>query len=204
METKKGSYRFTEIEKKWQRFWESNKTFKAADCDDSKPKYYILDMFPYPSGQGLHVGHPEGYTASDIVSRYKRMKGFNVLHPFGWDAFGLPAEQYAIQTGTHPAQTTQNNIDNMRSQTKSLGFSYDWDRQVDTTDPNYYKWTQWIFLKLFNSYFDENDTAWPMKPKRPSTGVRRWGRYWQMKKWSEASAKEEAIPSSENPCDSGC
>jgi len=157
METKKGSYRFTEIEKKWQRFWESNKTFKAADCDDSKPKYYILDMFPYPSGQGLHVGHPEGYTASDIVSRYKRMKGFNVLHPFGWDAFGLPAEQYAIQTGTHPAQTTQNNIDNMRSQTKSLGFSYDWDRQVDTTDPNYYKWTQWIFLKLFNSYFDENE-----------------------------------------------
>jgi leucyl-tRNA synthetase len=157
METKKPSYRFTEIEKKWQRFWESNKTFKAADCDDSKPKYYILDMFPYPSGQGLHVGHPEGYTASDIVSRYKRMKGFNVLHPFGWDAFGLPAEQYAIQTGTHPAQTTQSNIDNMRSQTKSLGFSYDWDRQVDTTDPNYYKWTQWIFLKLFNSYFDENE-----------------------------------------------
>ena len=157
METKKPSYRFTEIEKKWQRFWESNKTFKATDCDDSKPKYYILDMFPYPSGQGLHVGHPEGYTASDIVSRYKRMKGFNVLHPFGWDAFGLPAEQYAIQTGTHPAQTTQNNIDNMRSQTKSLGFSYDWDRQVDTTDPNYYKWTQWIFLKFFNSYFDENE-----------------------------------------------
>ncbi|MFH1718961.1 MAG: leucine--tRNA ligase, partial [Planctomycetota bacterium] len=148
-------YRFGEIEKKWQRFWEQSRTFKARDCDDSRPKYYVLDMFPYPSGQGLHVGHPEGYTASDIVARYKRMKGFNVLHPFGWDAFGLPAEQHAIKTGTDPKETTQNNIDNMRRQTKSLGFSYDWDREVATTDPGYYKWTQWIFLKLFNSYFDE-------------------------------------------------
>jgi leucyl-tRNA synthetase len=152
---KKGLYKFGEIEKKWQQFWAERKTFAAKDCDASKPKYYCLDMFPYPSGQGLHVGHPEGYTASDIVARYKRMKGFNVLHPFGWDAFGLPAEQYAVQTGTAPGKTTQKNIDNMRRQTKSLGFSYDWDREVNTTDPNYYKWTQWIFLKLFNSYFDE-------------------------------------------------
>ncbi len=150
-----GLYRFGEIEKKWQRFWEESRTFRARDCDTSRPKYYVLDMFPYPSGQGLHVGHPEGYTASDIVARYKRAKGFNVLHPFGWDAFGLPAEQHAIQTGTDPKETTQKNIDNMRRQTKSLGFSYDWDREVATTDPKYYKWTQWIFLKLFNSYFDE-------------------------------------------------
>jgi len=155
MDEKKGSYNFNEIEKKWQRFWEENKTFKAKDCDNSRCKYYVLDMFPYPSAAGLHVGHPEGYTASDIVARYKRMKGFNVLHPMGWDAFGLPAEQYAVATGTHPAQTTQKNIDGMRRQIKSLGFSYDWDREVNTTDPNYYKWTQWIFLKFFNSYFDE-------------------------------------------------
>ena len=155
MSSKKGSYKFSEIEKKWQQFWQKNKTFKANDCDDSKPKYYVLDMFPYPSAQGLHVGHPEGYTASDIVARYKRMKGFNVLHPMGWDAFGLPAEQYAVQTRTHPAKTTQKNIDSMRKQIKALGFSYDWDREVNTTDPNYYRWTQWIFLKFFNSYFDQ-------------------------------------------------
>jgi leucyl-tRNA synthetase len=156
------TYDFNEIEKKWQNFWDENKTFKAIDNDDVKPKYYVLDMFPYPSGQGLHVGHPEGYTASDIVARYKRTKGFNVLHPMGWDAFGLPAEQYAVQTGTHPAQTTQKNIDSMRRQIKSLGFSYDWDRQVDTTDPKYFRWTQWIFLKMFNSYFD--DTEQKAKP----------------------------------------
>jgi len=157
MRSKKGLYKFGEIEKKWQRFWKEHKTFKAKDCDNSAPKYYVLDMFPYPSGQGLHVGHPEGYTASDIVARYKRMKGFNVLHPFGWDAFGLPAEQHAVDTGTAPKATTQKNIDNMRQQTKSLGFSYDWDREVDTTDPNYYRWTQWIFLKFFNSYFDRTE-----------------------------------------------
>jgi leucyl-tRNA synthetase len=165
----KGSYDFTQIEAKWQKYWQDFKTFRTPDGLaaakngkpdptlplEQRPKYYVLDMFPYPSGAGLHVGHPEGYTASDIVTRYKRMTGFNVLHPIGWDAFGLPAEQYAVQTGTHPAVTTQKNIDNMRRQIRSLGFSYDWDRQVDTTDPNYYKWTQWIFLKFYNSYFDE-------------------------------------------------
>jgi leucyl-tRNA synthetase len=151
----KGLYKFYEIEKKWQQFWEQSGTFKAVDCDGSRPKYYVLDMFPYPSGQGLHVGHPEGYTASDIVARYKRMKGFNVLHPMGWDAFGLPAEQYAVQTGTPPEETTRKNVDNIRRQIKSLGFSYDWDREVNTTDPNYYRWTQWIFLKMFNSFFDQ-------------------------------------------------
>ena len=155
MNVKKGGYNFNAIEKKWQRFWEERKAFKANDCDDSKPKYYVLDMFPYPSAAGLHVGHPEGYTASDIVTRYKRMKGFNVLHPMGWDAFGLPAEQYAVETGTHPAETTQRNIEGMRRQIESLGFSYDWNREVNTTDPNYYRWTQWVFLKFFNSYFDE-------------------------------------------------
>ncbi len=154
MNVKKAGYDFNAIEKKWQQYWEQHKTFKAKDCDDSRPKYYVLDMFPYPSAAGLHVGHPEGYTASDIVARYKRMKGFNVLHPMGYDAFGLPAEQYAIQTGTDPKTTTQKNVDNIRKQIKSLGFSYDWEREVTTTDPNYYKWTQWIFLKLFNSYFD--------------------------------------------------
>jgi len=155
--SKKGLYRFIKIEKKWQQFWEEHRTFRAKDCDPSRPKYYVLDMFPYPSAQGLHVGHPEGYTASDIIARYKRMKGFNVLHPMGWDAFGLPAEQYAVETGMHPAETTQKNIDTMRRQIKSLGFSYDWDREVNTTDPNYYKWTQWIFLKMFNSYFDKTE-----------------------------------------------
>jgi len=172
MRSKKGLYKFGEIEKKWQQFWEQHKTFKAKDCDTSKPKYYVLDMFPYPSGQGLHVGHPEGYTASDIVARYKRMNGFNVLHPFGWDAFGLPAEQHAVDTGTAPKATTQKNIDNMRQQTKSLGFSYDWDREVNTTDTNYYKWTQWIFLKFFNSYFDKTQQkARPIEELRIPQGL---------------------------------
>lgn len=139
----------SQIEKKWQNYWVSHKTFKTPPPDKSKPKYYALDMFPYPSGDGLHVGHPEGYTATDITSRYKRMRGFNVLHPMGWDAFGLPAEQYAIQTGTHPAATTAKNINRFREQLQMLGFSYDWDGEVDTTDAGYYKWTQWIFLKLF-------------------------------------------------------
>ncbi|MGG3736501.1 leucine--tRNA ligase [Aeribacillus pallidus] len=151
-----------EIEKKWQKYWEENKTFKTVD-DDSKPKFYALDMFPYPSGAGLHVGHPEGYTATDILSRMKRMQGYNVLHPMGWDAFGLPAEQYALDTGNDPAEFTKKNIDNFRRQIKSLGFSYDWDREINTTDPNYYKWTQWIFLKLYEkglAYIDEVPVNW--------------------------------------------
>ncbi len=146
-------YIFSEIEKKWQKYWEENKTFKTTD-DTSKKKYYILDMFPYPSGAGLHVGHPEGYTATDIIARYKRMNQFNVLHPMGWDAFGLPAEQYAIQTGTHPSITTRKNCDTFRRQIKELGLSYDWDREINTTDANYFKWTQWIFIRLFNTWFD--------------------------------------------------
>jgi leucyl-tRNA synthetase len=148
-------YKFSEIEKKWQRYWEENKTFKTPDDLTNPKKCYVLDMFPYPSGAGLHVGHPEGYTATDIYSRYKRMKGFNVLHPMGWDAFGLPAEQYAIQTGTHPAVTTRNNCDTFRRQIKELGLSYDWDKEINTTDPKYFKWTQWIFIRLYNTWFDE-------------------------------------------------
>lgn len=145
----KRAYPFHEIEPKWQLFWEKNKTFRTPDeVDTSKPKFYVLDMFPYPSGAGLHVGHPLGYTATDILARFKRMQGFNVLHPMGWDAFGLPAEQYAIDTGTHPKITTKRNIDRFRSQLKSLGFSYDWDREISTTEPKYYRWTQWIFLQL--------------------------------------------------------
>ena len=147
-------YKFSEIEKRWQQYWEEHQVNRTED-DFSKPKFYILDMFPYPSGAGLHVGHPEGYTATDIVARYKRMNGFNVLHPMGWDAFGLPAEQYAIQTGTHPAETTNKNCDNFRRQIKSLGLGYDWEREINTTDPKYFKWTQWIFKRLYNTWFDE-------------------------------------------------
>ncbi|MBT3228879.1 MAG: leucine--tRNA ligase [Candidatus Marinimicrobia bacterium] len=142
-------YPFDQIESKWQKHWDENKTFKALDHLTDKPKYYILDMFPYPSGAGLHVGHPEGYTATDMLARYKRMRGFNVLHPMGWDAFGLPAEQYAIETGTPPAIKTAENIATFKRQIKSLGFSYDWDREINTTDEAYYKWTQWIFLQLY-------------------------------------------------------
>ncbi len=141
------------IEPCWQKFWEEHKVFRTPDVS-AKPKFYILDMFPYPSGAGLHVGHPEGYTATDILARYQRMKGFNVLHPMGWDAFGLPAEQYAIETGTHPRETTQRNIATFRRQIKMLGFSYDWDREIDTTDPKYFQWTQWIFLQLFDTWYD--------------------------------------------------
>jgi len=148
-------YNFSEIEKKWQQYWEENKTFKTPDDFSNSKKFYILDMFPYPSGSGLHVGHPEGYTATDIVAWYKRMKGFNVLHPMGWDAFGLPAEQFAIQSGTHPAIITNNNCDTFRRQIKSLGLGYDWDREINTTDPGYFKWTQWIFIRLYNTWFDE-------------------------------------------------
>ena len=155
-------YDFIEIERKWQEFWEKENTFKAED-NSQKPKYYALDMFPYPSGAGLHIGHPEGYVASDIIARYKKACGFNVLHPMGWDAFGLPAEQYAIKTGTHPSLTTQTNVDNFRRQIKSIGFAIDWEREINTTDPSYYKWTQWIFLKLFQrglAYVDEKPVWW--------------------------------------------
>jgi leucyl-tRNA synthetase len=148
-------YNFKEIEKKWQKYWEENKTFRTSDDTSNPNKCYVLDMFPYPSGAGLHVGHPEGYTATDIFTRFKRMKGFNVLHPMGWDAFGLPAEQYAIQTGTHPSMTTKNNCDTFRRQIRELGLSYDWEREINTTDPGYYKWTQWIFIHIYNTWFDE-------------------------------------------------
>ncbi|SNG27317.1 leucyl-tRNA synthetase [Streptococcus pneumoniae] len=141
-------YNHKEIEPKWQGYWAEHHTFKTG-TDASKPKFYALDMFPYPSGAGLHVGHPEGYTATDILSRYKRAQGYNVLHPMGWDAFGLPAEQYAMDTGNDPAEFTSENIANFKRQINALGFSYDWDREVNTTDPNYYKWTQWIFTKLY-------------------------------------------------------
>lgn len=158
------AYPFKEIEAKWQRRWDTDKTFKTGDKPDpAKPKYYVLDMFPYPSGEGLHVGHPEGYTASDIIARYKRMRGYNVLHPIGWDAFGLPAEQYAIKTGTHPRITTEKNIAQFRRQLKALGFSYDWDREVNTTDPGYYRWTQWIFKLLADrglAYQEEKPVWW--------------------------------------------
>ena len=144
------AYNFQEIEKKWQNYWDDNKTFKTDVWDFSKPKFYALDMFPYPSGQGLHVGHPEGYTATDIMSRMRRMQGYNVLHPMGWDAFGLPAEQYAINTGNHPEGFTKTNIETFKRQLKMLGFSFDWDKEISTCDPAYYKWTQWIFKQLYN------------------------------------------------------
>ncbi|MBQ1751356.1 MAG: leucine--tRNA ligase, partial [Bacteroidales bacterium] len=156
-------YNFIEIERKWQSYWAENHTFKAV-ADPSKPKYYVLDMFPYPSGAGLHVGHPLGYIASDIFSRYKRLKGFNVLHPMGYDAFGLPAEQYAIQTGQHPEKTTFQNVARYRSQLDRIGFSYDWEREFRTSDPDYYKWTQWAFLKMFGSWYDRDmDKARPIE-----------------------------------------
>lgn len=155
------SYPFSIIEMKWQNYWEKNAIF-SVDMDVEKPKYYVLDMFPYPSAEGLHVGHPEGYTASDIIARYKRMKGFHVLHPMGWDAFGLPAERYAMKTKIHPRETTKKNIANFRRQCKSLGFSYDWNREINTTEPEYYKWTQWIFLKILNSFYDPD-----LKKARP-------------------------------------
>ena len=156
------SFNHLEIEKKWQQYWAENKTFKTEDHSE-KPKFYALDMFPYPSGAGLHVGHPEGYTATDIMSRFRRMQGYNVLHPMGWDAFGLPAEQYAIDTGNDPAEFTLKNIQTFKRQIQSLGFSYDWDREINTTDPNYYKWTQWIFIQLYNkglAYVDEVAVNW--------------------------------------------
>jgi leucyl-tRNA synthetase len=174
MSERRKPYPFDRIEPKWQEVWEKRRAFHASNpgeenFDPAKPKYYILDMFPYPSGAGLHVGHPEGYTATDIIARYKRMRGFNVLHPMGWDAFGLPAEQYAIKTGQHPAITTRENVAKFKSQLKQIGFSYDWEREINTTDPHYYKWTQWIFLQLYNSWFNpETNKAEPINTYRGS------------------------------------
>ena len=175
MSERKKPYPFDVFEPKWQQIWDERKTFKVSNpgeggVDASKPKYYVLDMFPYPSGAGLHVGHPEGYTATDIVARFKRMNGFNVLHPMGWDSFGLPAEQYAIKTGQHPSVTTFQNIDNFRRQLKMLGFSYDWDREIATTDHEYVRWTQWIFLQLYNSYYNRE-----LKKARPVSELEEQG-----------------------------
>src|SRR5437660_2619272 len=188
MSSGRKQYPFQLIEPKWQKVWDEQQIFRAWNPGDAipqghpfarrhdlegkataelPPKYYILDMFPYPSGAGLHVGHPEGYTATDILARYKRAQGFHVLHPMGWDAFGLPAEQYAIKTGQHPRKTTAQNIATFKRQIKSLGFSYDWTREIDTTDPNYFKWTQWIFLKLYNSWSNpDTNKAEPIESLR--------------------------------------
>lgn len=189
-------YPFNDIEARWQQHWESNKTFHA-DPQAGKPKYYVLDMFPYPSGAGLHVGHPEGYTATDIIARYKRMRGFNVLHPMGWDAFGLPAEQYAVKTGVHPAITTRQNVETFRRQLKMIGFSYDWDREINTTDPRYVKWTQWIFSQLYKqglAYLAEVPVNWcpelgtvlaneevPEQVEKGYTVIRRPMRQWMLR-----------------------
>jgi leucyl-tRNA synthetase len=186
-------YPFDQIEPKWQAIWDERCAFHApnpgeTNFDPAKPKFYILDMFPYPSGAGLHVGHPEGYTATDIIARYKRMRGFNVLHPMGWDAFGLPAEQYAIKSGQHPAITTRENVAKFKAQLKRIGFSYDWQREINTTDPGYYKWTQWIFLQLYNSYFDEEQNkARPISELREK--MKSWLGYDQ---WSE-EVREEMV-----------
>src|SRR3954468_2053756 len=176
-------YQFRAVEKKWQAYWAKHKTFKAEDHSD-KPKYYVLDMIPYPSGAGLHVGHPLGYIATDIMARYKRHKGFNVLHPMGYDSFGLPAEQYAIQTGQHPEITTKTNIARYREQLDKIGFSFDWDREVRTSDPEYYKWTQWIFIQLFNSWYNpetnkaENISTLEAKFRSISPSPRGQGEAW--------------------------
>ena len=148
------SYPFNETEKKWQEYWKKNKTFASDTAQRKKPTYYVLSMYPYPSGEGLHIGHPESYTAVDILARFKRHNGFEVLNPMGWDAFGLPAEQYAMKTNVHPRVTTNTNVETFRRQLQSIGFSFDWDREVDTSDPGYYKWTQWIFLEIYNTWFD--------------------------------------------------
>src|SRR6185369_7783491 len=186
-------YDFRKIETRWKEFWTEQQVYKVAN-DTSKPKCYVLDMFPYPSGAGLHVGHPLGYIASDIYSRYKRLKGFNVLHPMGFNSFGLPAEQYAIETGQHPAETTKKNIATFKSQLDKIGFCYDWEREVQTSDPNYYKWTQWIFLQLFNSYFcNTQKKALPIsllikkyetKGAMPKTGAPVPGKHYTADEWN--------------------
>jgi leucyl-tRNA synthetase len=156
-------YNYREIEKRWQQAWKESGIYTVHNTSE-KPKYYVLDMFPYPSGAGLHVGHPLGYIASDIYARYKRLKGFNVLHPMGFDSFGLPAEQYAIETGQHPATTTEKNIATFKSQLDKIGFCYDWSREIKTSDAEYYRWTQWIFLQLFKSWYNhKNDKAEPVE-----------------------------------------
>ena len=170
MASQRKQFPFFDFEPKWQSRWLAEGVFRALNprdvgFDAAKPKYYVLDMFPYPSGEGLHVGHVEGYTATDILARYKRMRGFNVLHPMGWDAFGLPAEQFAIKTGQHPQITTERNIARFRAQLRSIGFSYDWTREFSTTDPDYLRWTQWIFLKLYGSWFN------PQTQKAESIGT---------------------------------
>ena len=197
-------YKFNEIEKKWQDHWKEKKVYQVSN-DSDKPKYYVLDMFPYPSGAGLHVGHPLGYIASDIYSRYKRLKGFNVLHPMGFDSFGLPAEQYALETGQHPAETTKKNIATFKSQLDKIGFCYDWEREVQTSDPNYYKWTQWIFLQLFNSYFcNTQKKALPIsllikkyetKGAMPKTGTPVPGNHFTADEWNgfTTQRKEEIL-----------
>lgn len=197
-------YKFNEIEKKWQDHWKENKVYKVSN-DSDKPKYYVLDMFPYPSGAGLHVGHPLGYIASDIFSRYKRLKGFNVLHPMGFDSFGLPAEQYALETGQHPAETTKKNIATFKSQLDKIAFCYDWDREVQTSDPAYYKWTQWIFLQLYNSYFCNTEKkALPIdllikkyetKGAMPKSGAPVPGKHFTAEEWNAFSneRKEEIL-----------
>src|SRR6266545_3470156 len=172
MSERRKPYPFDQIEPKWQAIWAEQQLFHAPNpgekhFDPDKPKFYILDMFPYPSGAGLHVGHPEGYTATDIVARYKRLRDFNVLHPMGWDAFGLPAEQYAIKTGEHPATTTRANVAKFKTQLQRIGFSYDWQREINTTDPRYYRWTQWIFLHIYNSWFNpDTNKAEPISTYR--------------------------------------
>lgn len=191
------TYNHKEIEKKWQAHWADNHTFKTG-TDADKPNFYALDMFPYPSGAGLHVGHPEGYTATDILSRFKRAQGYNVLHPMGWDAFGLPAEQYAMDTGNDPAEFTAQNIANFKRQINALGFSYDWDREVNTTDPSYYKWTQWIFTKLY-------EKAWHTKLKCLLTGLKNWEQPSPTKKcFLTVLLNVEGTQLSANQCVNGC
>ena len=194
-------YDFRRIEKDWQKKWKESNAYKVAN-DFSKPKYYVLDMFPYPSGAGLHVGHPLGYIASDIYSRYKRLKGFNVLHPMGFDSFGLPAEQYALDTGQHPAETTKKNIATFKEQLDNIGFCYDWSREVQTSDPKYYKWTQWVFLELFNSYFCHTEKkALPIsllikkyetKGAMPKNSEPIPGKHFTAVQWNAFSEKEKA------------
>ncbi len=190
------AYDHLEIEPRWQRYWDEHGTFRATRRS-GRPKRYVLDMFPYPSGAGLHVGHPEGYTATDIMARSRRMRGYDVLHPMGWDAFGLPAEQHAIETGQHPAGTTANNIATFKRQLKMLGFSYDWSREIDTTDPGYVRWTQWIFLQLFQR-------GSRTRRRCPSTGAPRSAPCSPTKKSSTARASAAAIPSIARRSDSGC